>query len=418
MQKTSGSPFSSRAFVARAACLFFLTFAPQTRVLAQDTGSDPGYQDERKKAMDLYDSRKLLEALPLLDYLASLNPKDPVVHERWGVALLAQTAGEPDAAKRKQMRLHVRQIFIECKQLGDNSPLLNTLLGSLPADGSEAPFSPNPEVDTAMRVGEAAYTRGDFDAAVTAYQAALTLDPKLYNAAVFIGDSYFLSKRLPQAEQWFAKAVEIDPNQETAYRYWGDALLNENKPDDALEKFTDAIVANPYSVAVWNGLGNWARKQGVQAGHIRIDPPKVAVQQDGKLSINIDPSMLASKDGSSAWILYGGVRASWHAKVFAEQFPNEKEYRHSLREETAAYNAVAGNLEKGVAEHEFAQLTPALAALIMLKQQGLLEPYILLVHADAGIAQDYPAYRDAHRDKIRQYINTWVIAKPQLQTKF
>jgi hypothetical protein len=34
----------------------------------------------------------------------------------------------------------------------------------------------------------------------------------------------------------------------------------------------------------------------------------------------------------------------------------------------------------------------------------LIEPYILFVRADQGIAQDYEAYRAANRDKLRRYL--------------
>jgi hypothetical protein len=54
-------------------------------------------------------------------------------------------------------------------------------------------------------------------------------------------------------------------------------------------------------------------------------------------------------------------------------------------------------------------LDPALAMLVKLADEELLEPFVLVSRADQGIARDYPAYRDAHREKIRQYINEWLI---------
>jgi tetratricopeptide (TPR) repeat protein len=90
---------------------------------------------------------------------------------------------------------------------------------SVPEDGGEMAFSGTAEVQAAMREGEAAFVKGDLDAAVAAYARALALDPHQYDAALFTGDVSFKKKDHEQADKWFARAVEIDPNRETAYRY-------------------------------------------------------------------------------------------------------------------------------------------------------------------------------------------------------
>ncbi len=50
------------------------------------------------------------------------------------------------------------------------------------------------------------------------------------------------------------------------------------------------------------------------------------------------------------------------------------------------------------------KLNPALATLKKLNDEGLLESFILFVRADAGIKQDYPAYRQNNRDKLKRYL--------------
>jgi hypothetical protein len=64
-------------------------------------------------------------------------------------------------------------------------------------------------------------------------------------------------------------------------------------------------------------------------------------------------------------------------------------------------------------KNQIQQLDPALAALIKLADEGLLESYILISRADKGISQDYPGYRDAHREKVHQYITEWMIHPAQ-----
>src|SRR4030095_11749704 len=105
--------------------------------------------------------------------------------------------------------------------------------------------------DRAMEEGEAAFTRGDFDAAITAYSRAYKLDPKLYEAALFIGDIYFRKKDASRAGEWFTRAISIDPNRETAYRYWGNALMAAERTDEARDKYIEAVIAAPYSRMTW-----------------------------------------------------------------------------------------------------------------------------------------------------------------------
>jgi hypothetical protein len=49
------------------------------------------------------------------------------------------------------------------------------------------------------------------------------------------------------------------------------------------------------------------------------------------------------------------------------------------------------------------KLTPDLDNLMMVHNKGLLEPYILFVKPDRGIAEDYVPYRKANRAKLKQY---------------
>lgn len=54
-------------------------------------------------------------------------------------------------------------------------------------------------------------------------------------------------------------------------------------------------------------------------------------------------------------------------------------------------------------------MDPRLADLLALKGDGLLQAWIVLNGADAGIARDYAAYRAAHHDESRAYLDKYVI---------
>jgi hypothetical protein len=117
------------------------------------------------------------------------------------------------------------------------------------------------------------------------------------------------------------------------------------------------------------------------------------------------------KDGTAAWMFYGITRASWHGERFQKEFPKEKEYRHSLPEEVEAIQFVVDQVKAGLRKKEYKEknLDPSLASLVKLSDEGLLEAYVLVSRADAGISQDFEVFRNQHRDKIKQYIAEWML---------
>lgn len=121
------------------------------RVSAQDSD----YASERRRAFQLVDESKILEALPILEKLAAQNPKDPEVQFFLGFGIFARSREIKDSVLHKQERLRARDHLARAKELGVTEPILGQILASIPADGGEAPkFSANPEVDAAMNEGE------------------------------------------------------------------------------------------------------------------------------------------------------------------------------------------------------------------------------------------------------------------------
>jgi len=385
----------------------------------------PDYASERQRAFQLMDQSKMMEALPILEKLATQNPRDGEVQFYLGFCIFAKSREIKDPFLHKQERLRARDHLVLAKELGVTEPILNQVLASIPADGGEAPkFSSNADADKDMNEGETAYTRGELDKALAAYARALQHDPKLYEAALFAGDMQFKrghnstdaaerSSLFDSAGEWFTKAITIDPNRETAYRYWGDALLEYGKDDEARAKFIDAIVADPYNQLVYNGIGKWAQKNQVKLGHPRIDiPTNVTSKEPGKTTITIDDLALkgSDSDGSAAWMMYGIVRAGWldkkdgsRSEKFAKAYPGETAYRHSLAEEAEALRLVVESVQTQVKEKRVKNLSPSLDNLVKLNDDGMLEPYILFARPDREIARDYAPYRKANREKLRRY---------------
>jgi tetratricopeptide (TPR) repeat protein len=407
------------------AMLLFVCFA-QTSTLAQQ---EP--PPEWKRALELYEAQNFVAALPLLEKIDESHPNNPAVLSRLGFAVYALAETEKDSERRKKMMDRARQILLKSQSLGDDSNLTQITLDGLAGNGSLANFSQIKKADQTMREGEEAFVRGDLDAAIASYKKALELDPKIYSAAVFAGDSeykkaylskdpQFRQEHLELAANWFAKAIAIDPNRETAYRYWGDALKLQGKSDEARDKFVEAIVAEPYSRKAYAGLTQWADGLKISMGHPNIViPAQVSAGNSGDVKITVDDSALkaSDKDGTAAWMFYGLVRATWMPKKngvsekFAKSYPGETAYRHSLAEEVEALKGVAESVATQLKEKTVAELNPSLTALIRLKEAGLLEAYVLFAKVDQGIARDYTAYRVSNRDKLKRYWLEVVIPK-------
>jgi tetratricopeptide (TPR) repeat protein len=369
---------------------------------------------ERKRAFQLFQDGKYMEALPVFEKLAATTPNDREVIETLGFLVVTQSNYLKDPAARRQSRVRGRVLLARAEQMGANDNFLKYLLATVPENGGDdTTFSTKKEVEEAMRNGEAAFAKGDFDEAVKSYQLALLFDPRQYEAALFTGDVYYKSDRQDKAGEWFQRAVTINPDRETAYRYWGDSLMKQGKMNEARDKFIEAFIAEPYNRLASGGFAQWGQRNNISVAHPKIDiPTSVSPLENGKMTINLDPSVFKGDDkngAGAAWMVYGMVRATWVTTGFAKEYPNEKVYRHSLKEEAAALRAVVAALANQKKDGETKTLDPSLQNLVKLERSGVLEAYILLARPDQGIAQDFAAYRSANKDKLRRYVVEYVL---------
>jgi len=373
-------------------------------VVAQD--------DDRTRAFQLYKDAKYIEALPLFEKLAVASPNDRDVIEALGLITAMQAAYLKDPEARKQARVRGREILLRAQSLGANSALVKWMLESVVPEGGadNSSFSTKKEVDDLMREGEEAFASGDLPKALEKYKQALLIDPKLYEAALFIGDVYFKSADHANAGEWYGRAIAMNPDRETAYRYWGDSLMKQGRFTDAGDKFIESYLAEPYSRLARAGFLNWGEKAQITLAHPEVDiPTNVTNSKDKNTTITLDPNVLSKNDKSgapAAWMMYGLVRASWQTE-FAKQYPNEKTYRHSLKEEAAALRGALEAVKNQKLDPR--NIDPSLQTLQKLEKEGLLESFILLALPDAGIAQDYSDYRRANLEKLRRYVKDYVL---------
>lgn len=378
-------------------------------VLAQNTPAAEAEADidETAQASLYWQLGNLTAALPLYERLAKQTPKSALFAERFAYCLLTQSSLQPPGKQRMATRARAKQEAERAKALGDTSPLLQTVFEWL-AD----PDTVKNRMEARMAAAEAAFTKGDLDTALAAYQDIAATDPTSYDARLFAGDVYFLKGDTRQAGEWFQKAIDLSPNRETAYRYWGDALAKAGQSEEALAKFVDAVVAEPYSRSAWLGLGQWAQRTGmvIKPPHIEV-PPAPTLKGKKNVSIAMTEDSLKNPAAASAWLAYSARRVGWLTGDFAKTFPNDKKYRHSLAEECDALRTAVHFLED--AKPSEGDLDANLRTLLALGKAGMFEPYVLLHAADEGIAQDYDAYRNEHREVLQTYIKEHVLQRAE-----
>jgi len=373
----------------------------QDAATPQDAASGPrgGQTDEAAQANALYASQNFVGALPLYEELHKRHPKEVAWDERLAMCLLGAAHTHPDAeAAAMQERAH--QLLLEAKAGGDNSNLLQVVLEKLEAPAGAAPAGPvSPGMDAFQRA-EKAFSSGDLPGALKLYEESAAADPKFYEAPLEAGDTEYKRGNYKEAGTWFARAIAINPDRETAYRYWGDCLMKGGNPKEAEDKFIDAVIAEPYSRTTRVGLKQWA-----DATKTLLAPPPIAlparptVDAKGNTNVTIDPTQIGNPTGP-AILAYSMGSTVWRQGEFKKTFPSEPQYRHSLPEEAQSIRIALSTLTKVPPD----KLDATWKTLLALDKDGMLECWILLDHADQGIAQDYVAYRAGHRELMHAYV--------------
>ena len=355
-----------------------------------------------------------------------LISSDPATAEKQLRQLLAESKDDPevlfqlarlvmnrgqqlqDGSKRKQILAESRSYYARAQQAGSTEPLIGTALASINADGSEnrGSFSTDAKVNEAIHAGERAFEKRDFAQAIIRYQDALALDPRHYKATLYLGDAYFVKGEYASALTWFGKAAELEPDKETAYRYAGDALGRLGRKDDALEKYLQAFIADPYNGYTWRALQAGWQALGLNP---KIPAPGLAnasVKPDGEGK----QAITLGKDFTVLDVAYSGARAKWQSEHPLTGTPAPA-YRQTLAEETAALQTLlviwqemqsATGPEAEAQAKATASLAPAMNQLRAINEAGLLEAHILYFRANHDVAADYPEYRDANRAKLDQ----------------
>src|SRR6266498_513823 len=217
----------------------------------------------KQHAIDLTKQTKYTEALPLLEKIVTAEPENAEMQFYLGFALVAQAANTSDEVQRKALRVRARDTFVKSKRLGIREPVVNALIQAIPLDGADAAaFSQDIAANSLMTEAEALFSQG--------------------------GD-------FAQAEGWYKRAIAIDPNRETAYRYSATPLMKQGKTEAARDCYVEAFITEPYNQFARAGLIQWAEATETPLANPDIDiPTDVTLDDKGNAKVNLNANALLS----------------------------------------------------------------------------------------------------------------------------
>ena len=94
-------------------------------------------------------------------------------------------------------------------------------------------YTAKPSTSAAMRAAEAAITRKDFNAALTALEGERLANPKNADAWNLTGFSLRKSGKYDASEKAYTKALTLDPTHTQAMEYMGELYLTIDQPKKA-----------------------------------------------------------------------------------------------------------------------------------------------------------------------------------------
>jgi tetratricopeptide (TPR) repeat protein len=175
-----------------------------------------------KKALELYRSDKLDDAISTIKQGVELNPKNKLFHLRLG-DMLYKKGRMDDAIKAYQTGL---DLGVE--------------------DADAAVYS---------HVGFIFYTLKRFDEAIKACKQAISIDPKMSEAYVCLGAAFHQQGRLEEAVLNYKQAIKINTDSFEAHLRLGQVLFDQKKLDEAVTELQKTSRIDPNQPAVWCHLG-------------------------------------------------------------------------------------------------------------------------------------------------------------------
>jgi lipoprotein NlpI len=122
-----------------------------------------------------------------------------------------------------------------------------------PAPASDAPPAAGSDAKTYVEYGMSNGAKGDLNAAITAFNQAISIDPKFAPAYYNRGFAYSLQGKQDEAISNYDQAIQLEPNYKAAYYQRGSLKGQKGDFDAALADFSQVVTLDPkYAPAFYN----------------------------------------------------------------------------------------------------------------------------------------------------------------------
>jgi tetratricopeptide (TPR) repeat protein len=106
-----------------------------------------------------------------------------------------------------------------------------------------------------FHLGNAHYEAGEADAAVVAYEQALTLDPNYFKALVNLALMYDDLQQYPKAIETLERAAQIDSTNADVWSHLGNTYYAQDKHAQGVEYYRKALRINPDAAHALYSMG-------------------------------------------------------------------------------------------------------------------------------------------------------------------
>ncbi len=112
-------------------------------------------------------------------------------------------------------------------------------------DDDPESISISPEATKRYEAGRRAYEKGNFETAVTEFEAAIRLESRYVDALIDLGDAYFDMSDVENAADSYKRALVIDKKNIDARNRVGRASFARRDYDEALRQYTEVLKISP-----------------------------------------------------------------------------------------------------------------------------------------------------------------------------
>ncbi len=260
--KWLGSPKAAYLLVSAAALYGASTFAwsldwrTEESLWKSELAKSPGSLRVLASLGVAYQNKGLNnKALAIYEKAVKLEPGLWRCHYNMGVIMME--SGDYAGAERS---------FGEALRLFPENPEINKAMGALMAKSGKvseagkyfekgASFQTEKSGGSDYNLGVLAASKGDFQTALSHFQAELQRNPSDWKSWKSIGSAEASVGRVAEAAQAYSKALELKPDCDEAALGLGLALFNLGRPKEAVEAFRKSLELKPGDAVAERGLG-------------------------------------------------------------------------------------------------------------------------------------------------------------------